>query len=92
MQESERPSGRLFEDLSKLAGGALGAASGVKADVEALVRAQAARLIEELDLVRREDFEAAREMAAKARAEQESLLDRIETLEKRIATLEANSV
>lgn len=90
MQSGDRPGGRLFEDLSKLAGGALGAAGGVKSDVEALVRTQAARLIEEFDLVRREEFEAAREMAANARAEQEVLQKRLIELEKRLADLESN--
>ncbi len=88
MQSGDRPGGRLFEDLSQIAGGALGALGGVRADLEALIRAQAARLIEELDLVKREEFEAAREMAAKARAEQETLSARLERLEARLAELE----
>lgn len=89
MQSGDRPSARLFEDLSKIAGGALGAAGGLRADVEALVRTQAARLIEELDLVRREEFEAARTMAANARAEQAALTARLEALEERLAALES---
>ena len=80
---------RLFEDLSKIAGGALGAAGGLKNDIEALVRTQAAKIVDELDLVRREDFEAAREMAAKARAEQEAMAARLATLEARLQELEA---
>ena len=86
-----RPRGGLFEDLSKISGGALGAAGGVKADLETLVRSQAARLVNELDLVRREDFEAAREMAAKARAEQEALEGRLVALEQRLAELESKA-
>lgn len=92
MQSGDRPGGRLFEDLSKLAGGALGAAGGVKADLEALIRAQAVRLVEELDLVRREEFEAAREMAANARSEQDRLEKRLTALEKRLAAAESNRV
>lgn len=83
------PGGGLFEDLSKIAGGALGAAGGVKADLETAFRAQASRLIAELDLVRREDFEAAREMAAKARAEQERLQADLAQVHERLAALEA---
>ena len=85
MRDGEKPSGRLFEDLSQIAGGALGALGGVRADLEALVRTQASRLIEELDLVRREEFEAARDMAAKARAEQERLEQRLAALEEKLA-------
>lgn len=82
-------SGRIFEDLARVAGGALGAAGGLKADIEALVRTQAAKMINELDLVRREDFEAARAMAAKARAEQDIAESRMADLEARIMALEA---
>ncbi len=89
MQSGDRPGGRLFEDLSKLAGGALGAAGGLKADIEAMARTQAAKLIDDLELVRREDFDAVRAMAAKARAEQEAMAARLEALEARLAALEA---
>ncbi|MGZ0187140.1 MAG: accessory factor UbiK family protein [Alphaproteobacteria bacterium] len=88
MQSGDRPSGRIFEDLSKLAGGVMGAAGGIKSDVEALVRTQAAKLIEDMDLVRREEFEAARAMAVKARTEQEVLTARLEALEVRLTALE----
>jgi len=91
MQSGDRPGGRLFEDLSKLAGGALGAAGGLKGDLEALVRAQAARLVDELDLVRRDEFEAAREMAAKAREAEAATAARFAELEARIAALEGNA-
>lgn len=81
--------GRIFEDLARVAGGALGAAGGLKADAEALMRTQAAKLIEEFDLVRREDFEAARAMAANARAGQEQAEAALAALEARVAALEA---
>lgn len=80
---------RLFEDISRIAGGALGAAGGVKADIEALVRTQAAKLIDDLDLVRREDFEAARDMAAKARLEQDVMTERMASLEARLDELQS---
>jgi len=88
MQSGDRPSGRIFEDLSKLAGGFMGAAGGIKSDVEALVRSQAAKLIEDMDLVRREEFEVARAMAVKARTEQEVLTAKLGALEVRLAALE----
>ncbi|MBT6314729.1 MAG: accessory factor UbiK family protein [Alphaproteobacteria bacterium] len=80
--------GRIFEDLARVAGGALGAAGGLKADAEALMRTQAAKLIEEFDLVRREDFEAARAMAANARAGQEKAEAALADLEARVTALE----
>ena len=88
MQSGDRPTGQFFEDLSKLAGGAMGAAAGLKDDVEAMVRTQAAKLIDELDLVRREAFEAARDMAAKARIVQDDLEARLAVAEAKIAELE----
>ncbi len=81
--------GRIFEDLARVAGGALGAAGGLKADAEALVRTQALRIIEEFDLVRREDFDAVQAMAANARAGQEKAEAALADLEARVAKLEA---
>ena len=81
--------GRIFEDLARVAGGALGAAGGLKADAEALFRTQTARLIEEFDLVRREDFDAVQAMAANARAGQEKAETALAALEARVAALEA---
>ena len=76
---------RLFEDLSRIAGGALGALSGVRQEVEALVRQAMDRLIAELDLVRREEFDAALELAQRARSETEELATRLAALEARLA-------
>jgi len=76
---------RLFEDLSRIAGGALGALSGVRQEVEALVRQALDRLIAELDLVRREEFDAALELAQRARTETEELAARLVALEARLS-------
>jgi BMFP domain-containing protein YqiC len=73
---------RMFDDAARVAGGAFGALAGIKREIEALVRTQFERLIGGLDLVTRDEFEAVREMAAKARAEQEALAERVATLEK----------
>ncbi len=76
---------RLLDDLARVAGGAMGAASGVKGEMEALVRRQLERILQSMDLVGRDEFEAVKEMAAKARTEQELLEQRLAKLE---ATLE----
>lgn len=76
---------RLFDDLAKLAGGAMGAAAGLRAEFEGLMRQQLDRLLAGMDLVRREEFDAVQAMAAKARAEQEGLTARVDALEAALA-------
>lgn len=63
---------RLFDDLARLAGGAAGAASGLREEVELLVRDRLRRILDEMELVRREEFEAVRAMARAARELQEA--------------------
>lgn len=72
---------RIFDELAKLMTDAAGAAQGVRREVETAFRAQAERMISSMDLVQREEFEAVREMALKARAENEKLAARIAELE-----------
>jgi BMFP domain-containing protein YqiC len=79
---------RFFDDLARVAAGAAGALSGVRTEIEARARDQLERVLAGMDLVSREEFEAARAMAAKARDEQERLLRRVEELEARLADLE----
>ena len=79
---------RFFDDLARVAAGAAGALSGVRTEIEARARDQLERVLAGMDLVSREEFEAARAMAAKARDEQERLLRRIEELEARLVALE----
>ncbi|MSO71930.1 MAG: accessory factor UbiK family protein [Alphaproteobacteria bacterium] len=76
---------RLFDDLARLAGGAMGAAAGLRAEFEGLMRQQLDRLLAGMDLVRREEFDAVQAMAAKARTEQEALAARVEALEAALA-------
>ena len=78
----------FFDDLARVASGAAGALSGIRGEVEARVRDQLERVLSGMDLVSREEFEAARAMAARAREEQELLLHRVELLEARLAALE----
>jgi hypothetical protein len=72
---------RFFDELSKLMMGAAGAAQGAAREAEALMRSRLERLIGDLDLVSREEFDAMKALAQAARAENETLADRVETLE-----------
>ena len=74
-------SNRVLDELAKLVTDAAGAAQGVRREVETAFRGQAERLLNTMDVVQREDFEAVREMAIPARAENTALLARIEALE-----------
>jgi BMFP domain-containing protein YqiC len=79
---------RFFDDLARMAAGAAGALTGVRGEVEARFRDQLERVLAGMDLVSREEFEAVKAMAAKARDEQEILRCRIEVLETRLAAAE----
>lgn len=75
---------RVFDDLAKVAGGAVSALTGIKAEIEVLVRQQIERLLVEADMVPRDEFDAVKAMAAKARGEQEKLERRVRDLEARL--------
>ncbi|GEM_PF-44794 len=74
-------SNRILDEFAKMFGNAASAAQGVRSEVDTLIRAQAERILNDLDVVQREEFEAVREMAAKAREENEALKARIDALE-----------
>ncbi|THK37560.1 accessory factor UbiK family protein [Ensifer sp. MPMI2T] len=76
---------RILDDFAKLMTDAAGAAQGVRREVETAFRAQAESWLNSLDVVKREEFEAIKEMAVKAREENDALLARIEALEARLA-------
>ena len=76
---------RMFDDAARVAGGAIGTLAGIKREIDALVRQQLERVLGGLDLVSRDEFEAVKEMAAKARAEQETLEARVAVLEQALA-------
>jgi BMFP domain-containing protein YqiC len=78
---------RLFDDLARVAAGAVGTLSGVKSEIEARLREQLERVLAGMDLVTRDEFEAVKAMAAKARTEQEELAKRIAELENIVAAL-----
>jgi BMFP domain-containing protein YqiC len=75
---------RFFDDVARVASGAMGALSGVRGEVEARLRDQLERVLAGMDLVSREEFEAVKAMAAKARDEQELLRRQLAALEARL--------
>ena len=79
---------KLLDDLARVAGSAMGAASGVRGEFESVIRRQFERILGNMDLVSRDEFDAVKEMAAKARSEQEELEITISALESRLAELE----
>ncbi len=80
----------FFDDIARMAGGALGALSGLKAEIETLVRQQFERVMAGADMVPRDEFEAVRALAIKARTEQEDLAERVAALEAKLAELTAD--
>lgn len=79
-------SNRLFDGLGRLMNDAAGVADNLKREIDTIVRTQAERILGDLDLVKREEFEAARDLAANARAESERLASRVAALEAQIST------
>ena len=75
---------RVFDDLARVTNGAASVLSGFREEAEAKIRQQFERLLADMDLVPREEFEAVREMAANARREQEALAARVAELESRV--------
>lgn len=74
-------SNRFLDDIARLATDAAGAAQGVRREVETVVKTQIERLLRDMDVVTREEFEAVREMALLAREENDKLAARIAALE-----------
>jgi BMFP domain-containing protein YqiC len=77
--------GNMFEDFSRLMTDAAEVAQGVRREAETALKGQVERLLHTMDLVTREEFEAVKEMAAKAREENEKLAKRIAALEARLS-------
>jgi hypothetical protein len=74
-------SNRIFDEMARLMNDAAGVAQGVRREFDTLFRAQAERILRDLDVVQREEFEAVKEMARLAREENEALKARITVLE-----------
>jgi BMFP domain-containing protein YqiC len=79
-------SNRFFDEIGRLMNDAAGAAQGVKREVDTVVRAQAEKILRDLDYVKREEFEAVKDMARLAREENEALKLRIAALEAKLRT------
>ncbi|ACI99296.1 accessory factor UbiK family protein [Rhodospirillum centenum] len=83
---------KLLDDLARVASSAVGALTGIRSEVESQFRQQFERILSQMDVVPRDDFEMVREMATRARAAQEELEDKVrqqETLADRVTRLEA---
>ncbi len=76
---------RLLDDLAKVMTDAAGAAQGLKREAESVFRNRAERVLRDLDVVQREEFEAVKAMAERARTENERLEARMVELERRLA-------
>jgi BMFP domain-containing protein YqiC len=76
---------KFFDELAKLMGNAATAAQGVRKEVDTLVQGQVERVLNNLNVVKREEFDVVKEMAARARSENEDLAKRIAELETRLA-------
>lgn len=83
--------GRFFDEFAKLMTDAAGAADGMRREAETLMRSQGERFLRDMDVVRREEFEAVKAMAEKARSENERLDQLVAQLASRVAALEAKS-
>lgn len=81
---------KILDDLARVAGGALGALSSLREEAEAQMRQQFERVLSRMDVVSREEYEAVRAMAAKAREEQEAMAERLAALEATVAGLQAD--
>ena len=77
-------SNRFFDEIGRLMNDAAGAAQGVKREVDTVVRNQAEKILRDLDVVKREEFEVVKDMARLAREENEALKARIAALEAKL--------
>src|SRR5882672_1750782 len=75
---------RLLDGMARFFTNAAGAAQAFKAEMETMIKARCERLVADLDFVPREEFDAVKAMAAKARAENDKLATRIAELEKKL--------
>lgn len=75
----------LLDQFARLMTDAAGAAQGVKKEIDTLVKSQGERILKDMDIVRREEFEVVKAMAEKARAENERLEARLVALEAQLS-------
>jgi BMFP domain-containing protein YqiC len=79
-------SNRFFDEVARLMNDAAGVAQGVKREFDTLFKTQAEKWLRDLDLVKREEFEAVKDMARLAREENEVLKGRIAVLEAKLGS------
>lgn len=84
-EQMTQTTNRFFDEIARLMNDAAGVASGVRREFDTLFRTQAERILRDLDVVKRDEFEAVKEMARLAREENEALKMRIVQLEAKIA-------
>lgn len=77
-------SNKFFDEMARLMNDASGVAQGVRREVETLVRSQGEKILREMDVVRREEFEAVQEMARLAREENDALKARVAAIEAKL--------
>jgi BMFP domain-containing protein YqiC len=75
---------RFFDEIGRLMNDAAGAAQGVKREFDTVMRSQLEKFLRDMDLVKREEFEAVKDMARLAREENEALKARLAALEARL--------
>ena len=75
----------ILDDVARVATGAMGAASGLKGEIDAMVKRRLEGILARMDLVPRDEFDAVKEMAARARSESEALAERVTQLEEKLA-------
>jgi BMFP domain-containing protein YqiC len=80
---------RFFDELAKLMTNAAGAAQGVRREIDTLVQGQVERVLNNLELVKREEFEVVKAMAQKAREENDALAKRLAELEAKLRPIES---
>ena len=83
--------GRIYDEFARLMNDAAGVAQGVRREFDTVLRTQAERILRDLDVVHREEFDAVKEMARLAREENEALKARIAALEAKLAAPPAGS-
>ncbi len=82
---------RILDEFARLMTDAAGAAQGVRREVETAFRAQAERILNSMDVVQREEFEAVKEMAVKARDENDRLAARLAAIEEKLGAAPASA-
>lgn len=74
---------KLFDELGKLMNNAAGVADGVRREIETAVKSQLERMVNDMDLVKREDYDALRELVMAQSAELKALTAEVEALKSR---------